>query len=218
MCRYGDDYDWYVDSEAVVTLDHDERCEDCGRTVPAGEPIVNFLHAPDEYLREEAGTVFCAGRPEHLGADLKGQPRGYLNEGDPVIVLGRWDEEDDVLRYDAFEALGFIVDELNAYDLEHPEPMSSYSCRHCRTANRWLEDVCRQDVVLVTCVDLDEHYYEYPAADLGPDFLTMWRLSTQKWRSKLTGQLIPVHVIERLARDAVTYAVRVSKLAEHARA
>lgn len=200
MCRYGDDFDWYVEHESVTTLERDEHCEDCGRLVPSGEPIVEFLKGDDEYAREDAGLALVAQWPlsaaqRCVDTDrpvIRATDEQYANQGDEWI--------------DTFEALGFIVEEVSTYDLEPHPPEYAYSCRHCRAANGWLEDVCNQTHVLVTVSDLQEHRYEYTDADLGPDFCTLETLATQRWRSKLTGELIPVPVIERLTRDATRHA------------
>lgn len=192
MCRYDDDYDWYVDAESLVTLDVDQRCEDCGRMVPAGEEIVQFV-ASAAY-DDDANHVIVAQRK------IDDDHRWY-RPGAPHIVL----PDDDEIS-DAFAALGFIIDEVNEHELNPPDPEYHYSCQQCRAANLWLQEICGQHTVLVTVIDLEEHWHEYTPTDLGPDFGTLYRLSRQRWRTRDFDVTIPPHVIDRLARDAVAYA------------
>lgn len=191
MCRYDDDFEWYVGGEwGDRVADVDRRCEDCGRVIPAGEVHTEIL---EDRSHDDEGLLFVAFNP----ADAKFK---YVRAGEPFIVIS----EDDI---DVWEALGFQVDEDNHSWYFPPDPVYHYCCNHCRAADLWLREVCDQHVVFVTSMDLHEHRHEYTDEQLGPDFVTLDTLCSQQWRSKLTGELIPVPVIGRLARDAAEYAL-----------
>lgn len=193
MCRYDDDFDWYVESEnAEAVSDVDLTCQDCSRVIPAGEQHTAFTATEVDDLRE---YVFIAHWPIPHGPDR----RTWFFQGDPFVII----DEDDI---EVWEALGFSIDEVPRDELYPKEPEYHISCNHCRAANIWLVEVCDQHVVMVTSIDIPEHRYEYTDEQLGTDFVTMETLCRQQWRSKLTGQLIPVSVIERLALNAAEHA------------
>lgn len=195
MCRYDDDYEWWVDSEdPAVVSDVDARCEDCGRVIPAGEPHTVFTAARHD--DDDAPFVPIAFVP--------GSSRWFVAGNAYVRLRDEAFDNDEIVA--AFEALGFGIEEVSEFELTGRPSEYHVSCNHCRAGNIWLREVCDQDVVLVTVNDLEEHSYEYPPQQLGPDFGTLIALARQQWRSKLTGELIPVHVVERLARDAAYFA------------
>ena len=192
MCRYDDgDYEWYVDStNPLAVSEKDERCEDCGRRIATGETHTVFTAMPSE---SEGSYVFVAQ------VRLEGQK--YLDLRRPWTIV-----DDD--RAEELEDLpGVLLDEIHEHELNPPDATHHVSCNQCRAANRWLMDVCDQHVVMVTVLDLDEHWHEYTPEQLGPDFATLYKLSRQGWRTRDFGNLIPVHVIERLAGTAVDYAI-----------
>lgn len=187
MCRYDDDFEWYVGGEGCETAEDDRTCEDCGRVIPAGEEHTWIVEEP---VDDGWDTEFVAVDP--------GVRR--VKPGDPFIII----QEDDIWIW---EALGFYVLEETRGSLYPEPPKYHYCCNHCRAADLWLREVCDQHVVFVTTIDLEQHRHEYTDDQLGPDFVTLETLSRQRWRSKLTGELIPVPVIRRLAEDAARHAL-----------
>jgi hypothetical protein len=189
MCRYDDDFEWYVGGEGTETAEGDRTCEDCGRLIPAGEEHTWIVEEPvDDGWDNE--VLFVAIQPG----------KRWISAGDPFIVI----PEDDI---DVWEALGFTVCDFNRRDLYPGPPQYHYCCNHCRAADLWLREVCDQHVVFVTTIDLEQHRHEYTDDQLGPDFVTLETLSRQRWRSKLTGELIPVPVIHLLAKKAAVHAL-----------
>lgn len=196
MCRVDDgDYEWTVgDENPLGVSDSDAHCEDCGRVIPTAEPHTVFT--AERWEEDYDPTVFVYSWPVSGGSKYA--------VGSPWF---RFNYDPDDLTIDTFDALGFQVNEVNESDLVEREPEYHISCNHCRAADYWLREVCHQHVVLVTQMDLIEHSYDYTPEQLGPDFGTLVQLARQRWRSKLTGELIPTHVIRRLARDAADFAL-----------
>jgi RNA polymerase subunit RPABC4/transcription elongation factor Spt4 len=198
MCRIDDDYDWTLEATFREPADRDRPCEDCGRIVAAGELIVRYVgESASEDWRELVMVVF---RPETSG-------RRYYRDGDlyELIVQNYADKEAEI---EAFDALGFIVDEVNDPRTAE-EPVVAYSCPQCLAAQHWLEKVCYQHALLVTQMDLEDHLHDYGADELGPDFVTMTTMCSRRWRTKDFGRLIPVVVVDRWARNAVAHAITV---------
>jgi len=196
MCRVNDDFDWIVEAtnpEAVSETD--EHCEDCGRKIPVGEPHTVFTAMVDEVEREQSPLVFVAQHPK------PGQT--YFDESRPFIRLP--DFYEDPLTDNAFEALGFITDEVSEYDLVPHEPQYHISCNHCRAANIWLEKVCDQTTVLITVEDLASHWDDYTPEQLGASFRILYNLSRQQWRSGT--RLVSVKEVAVLAETAAEFAL-----------
>lgn len=194
MCRWDDDYEWTVEAERQVVHEEERRCEDCDRAIPAGERHTEFVA---EMVEDEDDLyVFVA----YVPSTTPRMSKWWM----PGLHTHRIDEDD----IEMWEALGFEIDEIRESELTGSQRIEfHYSCNHCRAGNIWLERVCHQSVVLVTTLDLDQHWDEYTAEQLGPDFETLHTLSLQRWRSKLTGELIPAHVVERLANNAAEFAL-----------
>ena len=48
MCRSYDDFEWWVDSEVRELAVEPTRCEDCGRDIAVGEPLIRFVAHVEE--------------------------------------------------------------------------------------------------------------------------------------------------------------------------
>lgn len=204
MCRYDDDeYAWFVDSEhADDVSDVDRRCEDCGRTIPAGEPHVRFVAIENEDSEfTDREYVFLAQDPAVWPTDASERSYQFVHKDLPYFKIA--DEEGD-----AYTALGFFVDEVADPDYV-PKIEQHYSCSQCRLAADWLTKVCSQSVVLVTCEDLDSHADEYEPDQLGPHFLALNRLCSRQWAYRRSNRLVPPGVVARATARAVAHAERV---------
>jgi hypothetical protein len=198
MCRYDDDFDWYVDSEHHERNTVERNCEDCGRKIGLDEDVIRFTAMPNEE-DDERPLVLVVPVP----------PAKYCEPGEPYLALLE-EGQDDQVTVERWEALGFTWDEVRDPRLPPPESYpDAYSCVQCRAADYWLREVCSQSTVLVAQQDLLEHEDLYEPAMLGPDFGTLATLARRRWRTKDFGRIIPEHVVERLARDAVAHAVLV---------
>lgn len=201
MCRYDDDYDWYVDSTIADHVDATAaKCEDCGRTVPAGEPHTLYV-ARDEGEDEADGKYVWAAqdpvkaRPYHYG-NTSGH---YIDESKPFLII----TED---KSDVYEALGFIVSD----DVENPawEPKIHYhhQCAQCFIANAWLEDICNQTTVLVTATDISSHTAEYTSHQLGADFMRLDRWVRFAWAGSRGGAVVSPRIVELTTERAIAHA------------
>lgn len=200
MCRYDDDCAWWVDSEHTDDVSEvDRRCEDCGRVIPIGEPHVRFeAHESEE--SEDRDYVFLAQDPAVWPENAVDRYK-FIRTSLPYFKIA--EEESD-----AYEALGFFVDEEQDPDWE-PQQQTHYSCSQCRLAADWLTKVCSQTVVLVTREDLDSHADEYEPDQLGPHFLALARLCSRQWTYRRSNQLVPPAVVGRATARAIAHAERV---------
>lgn len=202
MCRYDDEFEWYVDSEHADNVsEKDERCEDCGRTIPAGETHVRFVAIENEDGEWSDREYVNLAQDPGLWADF---PLGHHLYVDTELPYFKIDEEECA----AYEALGFYVDEVADPDYV-PKIEQHYSCSQCRLAADWLTKVCSQYVVLVTREDLESHADEYEPEQLGPHFLALTRLCSRQWTYRRSSRLVPPGVVERATARAVAHAERV---------
>lgn len=204
MCRWDDgDYEWYVDGQHDhVVTGEPIRCEDCGRLAQPGETIVRLTAVPCE--DDDRPWVHVIFLPASRG------PRWYVH-GSPLLAIldeEHFDTQEEFdLAVDAFDALGFGVDEIHDPRLPERTEPDHFWCGQCHAANEWLEQVCDQHVVLVAATDLEAHLCDYSEEQLGPDFVTMAVMASRRWRTKDHGNLVSVEVVERWARDAIAHAV-----------
>lgn len=198
MCSYDDgDYEWVVDGtfrEACIVPVH---CEDCGRLVEPDEMIVRYTCVPWSEWDDERPYVFIVFRPR--------DGRRYYLAGDPyVTVIDNEDANDP--RIDAFEALGFSVEEERDPRIAAETVPDHYTCVQCKAAERWLTEVCDQHDVLVTKYDLIDHLNDYDAATLGSDFVTLTTLARTGWRHPRFDRIVPERVVARLTNRAIKHA------------
>lgn len=200
MCRVDDDWEWYVEAtfreSFVPGVTSQATCQDCGRTFEPGEDVIRYLSMPAE---DERPHVFVVIRP----SDLDG--RRYWLDGDPYITILDEDDEGFQAKVDALEKVGYIIDEVHDPREANPQ-VDHYTCVQCKAGEAWLEAICDQHTVCVTQMDLLEHLYDYDAATLGPDFVTLATLARQQWRTRDFGRLVPEPVIKRLTDDAIKHA------------
>ena len=210
MCRWDDgDYEWYVGGMVTEPADQDRPCEDCGRTVAAGTPIVRIMPEPNEE-HDERPHVIVAYAPRTWVTSIGPTLKRWFSDGDPFVCVVDENHFSTVKEFDdavaAFDALGFLTDEVRDPRLPVTVEPDHYWCPQCKAANYWLEQVCDQSVVLVASGDIIDHAGDYTPAELGPDFMTLAALARQRWRTKDYGTLIGADVIDRLAHSAVHYA------------
>ncbi|MDH4147827.1 MAG: hypothetical protein OEY23_21935 [Acidimicrobiia bacterium] len=191
MCRVDEDWDWLVESENVAVAIEPTTCEDCGRSIDAGEAYWDLVEVPAQV--SDADLVLIATSPA-VGA----QPHYQI-----IRPIGPDDAADEAW-WDAMEALGFIMDE--DYDpRSEPEPGHRTWCAHCREANAWLEKVCHQHTYLVAAQDIIEHSYDYTAEQLGEDFVALAGLVKARWRPD--GQLADLDVVKAHTAAAIKHAL-----------
>lgn len=202
MCRWDDgDFEWYVETESKVLAETDTHCEDCGRTIAAGETMVRFTATRGEDDdRPYVWVVFVPNPPVKWW--VPGQ------RWQCIIDEANFDTPaESAAAIAAFEALGFWVDEEHDPRLPEDFEPDHHCCVQCRAADYWLQKVCNQNVVLTAANDIIDHTGDYTADELGPDFMTLATLARQRWRTKDYGVLMSEDVISGLAQRAVRHAV-----------
>lgn len=189
MCRYGDDFDWWLTDEGIVVHDAERRCEDCKRTIEPGEPHVEMTGEADPE-GDNASWIFMAIDPGPSG-------RNWHTAGNPWFGI----DEDDA---DLFEALGFRV--IEEVDPTHDRGVSyHYCCQQCRVGNEWLETICGQQHILVTHTDLIEHADDYSLDDIGADLKALGQLARNEWRHFWGARATP-ETVKILSERAIAYA------------
>lgn len=198
MCRYDDgDYEWMVEATFHEECDEPTRCDDCGRLVQPGEMIVRYACTPGSEWDDERPYVFIVFEP------LDG--RRYYVPGQRFIAVIE-DEDVEDQRLNAFEALGFSVEEERDPRIAAETVPDHYSCVQCKAAERWLNEVCDQNVVLVTKYDLIDHLNDYDSETLGSDFVTLTTLARNGWRHPRFDRIVPERVVARLTDRAIKHA------------
>lgn len=194
MCRYDDDYAWMVESQDDTYIHPtDVRCEDCGRTVAAGEVLTHIVGDSSGGDMDERDLVFAI-RIDH--------PQWWADPDDGDVTVIR---EEDVERW---ERLGYKVDEIRDPFDDTSNVVHFYWCAQCQLANHWLKEVCDQSIIGTVGEDLHEHLSEYDEETLGRSFVTMERMCSRQWRTDW-GALAAPSLVKILAREAVEHAVTV---------
>lgn len=216
MCRLDDDCAWYVDSDnASAVSETVEVCEDCGRNIMPGDPHTRFSAMPGEdYDGPQERWIWVAQDPEHCHAHQRKIHQITGPDAEELRNLHTWKSWDPTKTWfkiqeddqDVWESLGFRVFE----EENELEPEIHISCSQCRIANRWLETICRQHVVMVTREDLLQHLGEYGNHDpevLGPEFRYLAHWVSHKWEL-WNGQPLSVHTVSMWTTKAIDFAVR----------
>lgn len=211
MCRSDDgDYEWYVDATIREVLPEGEplalplKCEDCGRTIETGEAYIRYTCLPGSEWDDDRPYVTIVFKP-WIGRNPD-KPSTYWIDGLHWVAIHEGDVPDPILDY--YISIGLTFDEERDPRLPAETVPDHFSCVQCKAAERWLNEVCSQHMVLVTKYDLIEHTNEYDFVTLGTDFMALAGLARKNWYDD-NGGLVPEGKIAAITEGAIKHAVAV---------